>query len=202
MSTSVLNLSDLGNAIGTAEGFGVPNAIPTLANNPGDLEIGDIGYGTMGQGITVFPDAQSGTNALNSQLASIFNGNSNNYNPNMTIAQMGQTWAGGGQGSTNWSNNVSNSLGASPSSTLSSLFGSNPSVGSTTSSGGGVVSQLLNGGGASLAGTAVSSLLTSRVASFIIGIICIGAGLLMLKSTQTIIETAGKAGTKIAELSA
>src|SRR5689334_21454478 len=34
-------------AVAVAEGYGPPNNVPTLANNPGDLGLGDIGYGEI-----------------------------------------------------------------------------------------------------------------------------------------------------------
>jgi hypothetical protein len=48
-------------------------------------------------------------------------------------------------------------------------------------------------------GTSILGLSLSRVAAAIVGIICIGAGLLMFKQTQIVIQTAGKIAKKSAE---
>ena len=74
-------------AIATAEGFGLPGALPTRANNPGDLMLGDIGFGTIG-GITVFRSAADGWAALHTQLRKIAAGTSAIYDPTMTFAEM------------------------------------------------------------------------------------------------------------------
>lgn len=65
--------STLGQAIAKQEGFGKPGAIPTLANNPGDIEWGEFARnhgatGSMvaagGKQIAVFPDVATGMQAL------------------------------------------------------------------------------------------------------------------------------------------
>lgn len=191
----VYSLSDLGNAIGTAEGYGVPGAIPTLANNPGDLALGDIGNGTMGNGITVFSDANTGQAALQSQLSKIASGNSAYYTPGESIQAMGQTWAGSGQQGANWSNNVSKALGIDPSSSIGKILGTpvSPADQSAIFSGAGAVSSGLKSNLASVAGYS-----SSRVAAFLIGLICVAGGIYMLKSTRTVILAAGKVAAKIA----
>jgi hypothetical protein len=104
-------------AIAKAEGHGIPGAIPTEANNPGDLVLGDKGYGTLGSaGITVFPDIQSGMNALYKELALIIAGQSHVYNLDMTISDMAQHWTTTQQDE--WANNVANALGVSTDTTL------------------------------------------------------------------------------------
>jgi hypothetical protein len=115
--------SGLAQAIANAEGYGVPGAIPTAANNPGDLVLGDIGYGTMGAGITVFGSSSDGWSALENQLQLISNGQSRNYSPGMSIAQIGQVWAGGDG---NWAINVASSLGVSTSTAFASVY--SPSI--------------------------------------------------------------------------
>jgi len=103
-------------AIAAAEGFGVPGAIPTLANNPGDLVLGNMGYGTMGtQEITVYATAEDGWNALYGQIQKWINGTSKYYNPSMTWGQIGAIYAGSG---TPWAANVAAALGVDPNSTL------------------------------------------------------------------------------------
>lgn len=132
-TTSFPGLSSLSSAIANAEGYGVSGAIPTIANNPGNIALGDLGGGTLGQNISIYPDSTSGWNALNNQLQMIMNGQSSVYNPNMTLQQMGQKWAGGGTGSQNWVQNVANYLGVDPNSTIGSiLLGSPSTAGSST----------------------------------------------------------------------
>jgi hypothetical protein len=103
-------------AIASAEGYGIPGKIPTEANNPLDLVVGDIGYGTMGaQKITVFPTAQDGFNAGYAQVLKMVNGTSGYYNPSMTWTQIGAKYAGAG---TPWAANVARALRVDPNSTL------------------------------------------------------------------------------------
>jgi len=102
-------------AIAVAEGFYASGSIPQRANNPGDLEEGNIGYGTLGQGITIFPDPSSGWEALYAQAWEMLSGNSSHYRTSETIAQAGLTYSGGDP---NWSGNVAATLGTSPLVTL------------------------------------------------------------------------------------
>lgn len=103
-------------AIASAEGFGVPGAIPTVANNPGDLvipgwspTIGDS-TGMGGPGIAVFDSVDYGWSRLYRQLALILQGGSAHYNLDMSIADMGQKWA---YGDPNWAHNVARALNVS-----------------------------------------------------------------------------------------
>ena len=195
--------SSLSSAISQAEGYGVPGAIPTLANNPGDLALGDLGYGTMGSaGITVFPTQAAGLSALDSQLGLIQSGGSNVYNPNMSLAQMGALWSGGNPA---WASNVAKALGVSPTASVGSVMASPTS--STPASGGfwstfaqgmNPFSQLNRKGwsmlGAAIpAGSKASAVDIPRVVTIIAGLLLIGAGAFGLKGSQTIImRTAGK----------
>ncbi len=99
-------LKDFARAIASAEGFGVPGAIPTVANNPGDLKLG----GDTINGISVFSSVEEGWNKLYRQIAMIVSGSSAYYNLDMTIAEMGRIYAGGDE---NWSTNVARYLGVS-----------------------------------------------------------------------------------------
>lgn len=111
--------SPLAVAIANAEGYGGAGSIPTLANNPGDLELGDLGYGTMqaagGQKITVFPNVAAGWMALENQISRIFSGRSRYYSPDESLQDFGVTYSGGSQ---RYGANLANFLGLSPSSTL------------------------------------------------------------------------------------
>ena len=112
-------------AIAQAEGFNVPGSIPQTANNPGDLEVGDIGFGTLGQGITKFGSLDDGWTALANQINIIVSGQSSYYSPNATLAQVGATYSGGDP---NWANNVASVLGVSVNTPFASLTGGTPAV--------------------------------------------------------------------------
>lgn len=106
--------------IAQAEGFGIAGAIPTVTNNPGDLEIGDIGNGTNG-GKTIFATVAQGWTALYNQVALMFSGNSAYYSPSMTIAEVAATYTGN-DNSSGWANTVAAAVGASASTQLGSLL--------------------------------------------------------------------------------
>ncbi len=85
-------MTDLAKAISEAEGFGVPGAIPTIAHNPGDLEMPWLPGPKLGEGIHVFQDDATGWAALEHELALIRVGKSTEYEPSMTIGQMAAVW--------------------------------------------------------------------------------------------------------------
>ena len=123
-----LGMSAVASAIAQAEGFGQPGAIPTIANNPGDLELGNIGSGVTiaagGQQITNFPTLEAGEAALENQVNLIATGTSKaGYSPSMSIAQVGQLYSGG---SSNWANNVAAALGVDPSTNFASVVSGSP----------------------------------------------------------------------------
>jgi hypothetical protein len=117
----------LAQAIAAAEGFGVAGAIPTLANNPGDITQagqnfpGDTGQ-TMGSAkIIVFDTVQDGWNALYVQVGNMLSGNDTLYPSTLTLEQAGLQYSGG---SSAWVANVAAALGVDPSTTLGQLSGS------------------------------------------------------------------------------
>lgn len=101
-------------AIARAEGFYVTGSIPQRAKNPGDLERGDIGYGTI-SGKTVYPDILSGWNALYAQIRGMLDGSSAIYGPDWTIQDVANMYVSGQDtptpDSTAWANNVASTLG-------------------------------------------------------------------------------------------
>lgn len=99
-------LKNFARAIASAEGYGVPGAIPTVANNPGDLKLG----GDTLNGISVFANAEEGWSKLYRQIALIVNGSSSYYNLDMSIAEMGSIYANGDPA---WARNVAGYLGVS-----------------------------------------------------------------------------------------
>ncbi len=103
--------SALARAIARAEGFGVPGAIPTRANNPGDLKVGGTTIPPGGGGITVFATVADGWAALERQIDLITSGGSAHYSALTTIRQMGQKWTATAAEQLAWSNTVARSLG-------------------------------------------------------------------------------------------
>lgn len=85
---------DLAKAIATAEGFyGTPGDIPQRAHNPGDLELGDIGYGVI-QGKTVYPSDQAGWNALTRMVSNWLAGTDSLYTLDMTFNDVAVKYTG------------------------------------------------------------------------------------------------------------
>ena len=119
----VLAMAD---AIARAEGFYSPGSLPSKAHNPGDLTEGDFGdtgiYMTSSSGarIIVFPDDQSGWDALYRKLQDIANGGSSVYSPNMTLSELAAKWTTTQQSS--WASNVANSIGADLNSIVGGLL--------------------------------------------------------------------------------
>jgi hypothetical protein len=115
-------VQQLAQAIATAEGFGIPGAVPTRANNPGDLVLGDQGLGVANSaGVTIFATVAAGWAALYYELNLIFLGESSQYNPSMTFAQFAQKWTGGDNAGA-WASNVTSSISASPGTLLSDWY--------------------------------------------------------------------------------
>ncbi len=222
MSYGGVNYSPLIGAIGTAEGFGVAGAIPTNANNPGDLSLGNLGQGTLGNNISVYPTPQAGTNALGNFLSNIFNGQNPNYSPTMTIGQFADTYVNGPSGGTTagsqaWASNVASSLGASTDTQIGqALYNANQSPGnlgaqySLNTSGigpaglanGFSASGIGSGSAAGLPGVANQAQWLSRGVYIIVGLIFVGAGLMMFRQSQIIIGSAGRTVKNVAALAA
>lgn len=200
MSTSLPTLTPLAQSIANAEGFGASaNNIPTLANNPGDLENGDVGYGTItasgGNQITVYGSLAEGAQALENQVAKIFNGTSAYYSPDMSLSDFGTTYSGG---NTNYGTTLANSLGVSPSTTLAQVQNGASASPASSSGAGTLASNAATGLMSSL--NPFSGFSISRIILLILGIISFGAGLLAFKQTQDIIETGTgvvKTGAKV-----
>lgn len=115
-------ISSIAAAIAHAEGFGVVNAIPTRANNPGDLKLGNIGNGDI-SGKTIFASAEDGWNALRKQVSLMANGGSNYYQRTDTWRRIAQVWVGTSD-YPNWLNTVTSDLGVDPDSTLEDYLAS------------------------------------------------------------------------------
>lgn len=106
-------VKQIAQAIATAEGFGKPNAIPTLRNNPGDLTESD------GAGHWVprtFATVEDGWNHLYAYVQRMIDG-TGHYNTSMTWREIGKIYDGEAA-YMNWVNNVTIALAVSPDSTL------------------------------------------------------------------------------------
>ena len=105
-------------AIGKAEGFGVTGAIPTRANNPGDLVLGSVGFGTLGtKGITIYPTFDQGVRALYRELNLILTNTSRVYTNSMTFSQIAVLWTGN-DNPIGWASTVAKSLNVFPDTTI------------------------------------------------------------------------------------
>jgi hypothetical protein len=215
---TLANLGSLYAGISQAEGYGLDNALPTQANNPGDLELGDIGYGTVGNNITVYPDYTTGQNALVGFLNNIFSGNNPNDSPSMSIQQFADTYVNGPQGGTtqgsqNWAQTVAQSLNAGVDTPIGEAVGSaqNPDAADQYSLG---VSGY-GGFGAPSPTTGVPSVgqfsgspgqasgrTLSDYVSIGMGLLLLGAGLFMFRQTQVLIQGAGSVGRAAARVAA
>ncbi len=85
----------LARGIARGEGFLVSGSLSQRSHNPGDLtkSFGNAVTGVANkEGVLIFATLQDGWNALYSQLALIFAGNSKAYNLDMTILEFAATW--------------------------------------------------------------------------------------------------------------
>jgi len=100
-------------AIAQAEGFYTQGSIPQRAHNPGDIEAGDLGYGTI-SGKTIYPADAQGWQALYNQVQAMLDNSSANYSPADSIQDVADEYVNGGantQASIDWANNVADLLG-------------------------------------------------------------------------------------------
>lgn len=106
-------------AVAKAEGYGVPGAIPTRANNPGDLTK-NLGFSDTGDtlgsaGVVVFSSIDDGWGALDRQFTLIQNGESI-HKLTDTILAFAHSYTATEQEI--WANNVATELGTDSSATL------------------------------------------------------------------------------------
>jgi hypothetical protein len=93
-------------AIARAEGYGVPGAIPTTRNNPGNIK-GPDGV------IRTYSTPEEGWQALYRQVLLMLTGESRFYRPEMSIAEIARIYTGEAA-YMNWARNVSAALGVTP----------------------------------------------------------------------------------------
>ena len=113
-------IEQLAMAIAKAEGFFKPNSLPAKAHNPGDLERGDLGLGTIA-GKTIFADDDSGWDYLRNQCLLMLTGKSRDYKPDMTFSTIGVIYATPDGGS-DWARNVATALGLDVTNTLNDFL--------------------------------------------------------------------------------
>jgi hypothetical protein len=106
MMNPTRKIKRIAEAIAKAEGYGVPGAIPTVRNNPGNLK------GPDGE-IRWFSSPEEGWNALYRQVTMMFTGESRYYRPDMTISEIARIYTGEAA-YMNWANNVARFLGVTP----------------------------------------------------------------------------------------
>jgi hypothetical protein len=104
-------LKNFARGIASAEGYGIPGAIPTVAHNPGDLVLPGWAPTLGSAGIAVFDSADQGWQRLYKQLSLIVRNQSNVYTLDMTIRQMSRRWTTTQQDP--WAENVADYLGVS-----------------------------------------------------------------------------------------
>ena len=93
-------------AIARAEGYGVPGAIPTVRNNPGNIK------DASGR-IRTYPTVGDGWDALYRQVLLMLTGESRWYRPEMTIAEVARIYTGEST-YMDWARNVARILGVTP----------------------------------------------------------------------------------------
>jgi hypothetical protein len=90
-------------AIATAEGFYVAGSLPQRTNNPGDMKLGDRGYGVVEQKTAYqkadpnadLQDNTDGFSALRRECTAILTGASHVYSPSDTFEELSMKWTGG-----------------------------------------------------------------------------------------------------------
>ena len=106
-------------AISRAEGLYVKGSVPARINNPGDLKLGDIGFGILPSGITIYPTFEQGCRALYRQLDLILTNTSHEYNTSMNFSQIAKIWTGNNN-PINWASIMAKSLNVFPDTTIQS----------------------------------------------------------------------------------
>lgn len=185
-----LQYPTLDSAIGTAEGFGKPGTIPTLANNPGDLIAGPFAtsHGAIGsitaaggQQIAVFPNVDAGRNAQDALIA-------NNYTGG-TLSDFARNWLGTSADQSDvdaYAGNISKALGVPASTPVASLAGGGSPQATgvaapTTSLTDKAINAISSASSFALFGPGVS---WERAAAFILGLIVLAGAIFLFKPVQ------------------
>jgi hypothetical protein len=110
----------LAEGIAIAEGYPNPAHLPWKARNPGDLHNGDQGNGTINS-TTVYPDHATGWKQLETEALRILTGQSENYKPGMSLAQIAATYTDE-ENAPGWAKTVAAHLGISVNDPISALL--------------------------------------------------------------------------------
>lgn len=118
------NLTRFMLGIAKAEGYGIPGAIPTVANNPGDLT-SSLGFQETGSklgsaGIVEFINRDNGWAALEHELRLALSGKSTVYNPGMTLQDFANKYTA--TQPEEWARNVANTSGFPVDTPLNQIF--------------------------------------------------------------------------------
>lgn len=117
--------SKLAHAIAIAEGGLIEGTLPWRIHNPGDLCLGDRGYG-VDQNKTVYlkadpladiNDKTDGFSALRRECTAILTGASFEYSPSDTFEAVSSRWTGN-DAAGDWCRHVTDNLGVQPLDTL------------------------------------------------------------------------------------
>lgn len=101
----------LAKAIAHAEGYGPLNNLPTRINNPGDMELGDLGYGVQA-GKTIFRELDAGWEHLYFEVWLMLNGKSHVYSPNLSLIEIAAKYTGNDNAAA-WASIVAQDIGIS-----------------------------------------------------------------------------------------
>lgn len=116
-------IDTLAQAIGQMEGYFKSGSVADRNNNPGNLRASPYAIGKDANGYAIFPDAQTGWNALYYQL--------NLYSQRgLTLEQMINVYAPASDNNdpNNYLNFVTGKLGVGPNTSISSLYETQPAV--------------------------------------------------------------------------
>lgn len=117
-------------AIACAEGFFKQGSLPCRTHNPGDMKLGDVGFG-LEQEKTVFKKADpsadihdhtDGFAALKRELMLVLTNRSHVYTPKFTLEEFATKWTGGDAPEA-WATIVAQKLGIETTTTIAEYFG-------------------------------------------------------------------------------
>lgn len=181
-------------AIGQQETAGGTAGVGLSLNNPGALKYSgwEAAYGATQtpSGFASFPSIAAGWSALADRVNQLVQSGA-------SVAGLIHTWAPPADGNTNndaRTNQIASVTKLDPNTPIASQVGS--AIATTAGSAAGTI------------GNAVASVLIpgwgswARIATFVVGLVCVIAGLFMLKSTQVVVQTARDTYSKGAELAA
>ena len=132
-----MDITNLAGVLASLEGNQTTDINGVRTNNPLNVEVGDVGYGTVtasgGNKITVFPDPATGLAVGTSKLQGALSqaGSGGPYANATTLGQFLSVWAG--NPGTGYINSASAALGFSPSTPISTVQAALGSAGAAAS---------------------------------------------------------------------